>query len=153
YFSLALKADGTVWGWGGNGFGQLGDGTTTLRTTPVQVRNLTGAGAIAAGGYHSLALVRYDGAVWAWGWNGSGQLGLGNNTDSVTPLQVPGLSGVSSLSGGGYHSLALARADGSIWAWGDNGDGELGLGNNSNAGTNSPQKIPGLSGVVQMSSG
>src|SRR5207249_3627982 len=92
------------------------------------------------------------GAVWAWGWNGSGQLGIGNTTDSHIPTQVPGLSGVSALSGGGYHSLAL-KSDGSVWAWGDNGDGELGLGNNSNAGTNSPQKIPGLSGVVQMSSG
>ena len=64
--SLALKSDGTVWAWGFNQYGQLGDSTTTQRTTPVQVSGLTGVIAIASGGYHSMAL-KSDGTVWAWG--------------------------------------------------------------------------------------
>ncbi|MFO0885667.1 MAG: fibrinogen-like YCDxxxxGGGW domain-containing protein [Pirellulales bacterium] len=72
---LALKADGTVWAWGNNGFGQLGDGSTTTRTSAIQVAGLSNIVAIAAGDYHSLAL-RGDGTVWAWGKNGIGEWGM-----------------------------------------------------------------------------
>ena len=73
HHSLAVKSDGTVWAWGCNDYGQLGDGTTTNRLTPVQTSGLAGVGftAIAAGGAHSLA-VKSDGTVWAWGWNAGG---------------------------------------------------------------------------------
>lgn len=74
YHSLALQTDGTMWSWGGNSFGQLGDGTTTNRSTPVQVPGLTEVTAVGGGGNHSLA-ARFDGTVWAWGWNAYGQLG------------------------------------------------------------------------------
>jgi alpha-tubulin suppressor-like RCC1 family protein len=83
--------DGTVWAWGYNFFGQLGDGTTTQRTTPVQVPGLTGVIAVAGSSYHSLA-VRNDGTVWAWGNNGYGQLGDGTSTQRTSPVQVSGLS-------------------------------------------------------------
>ena len=92
YHSLALKNDGTVWAWGANGSGQLGDGTTTDRLTPVQVVGPGGSGwftdvqAVAAGLHHSLAL-KTDGTVWAWGANWYGQLGDGTTTDSSTPVQ------------------------------------------------------------------
>jgi alpha-tubulin suppressor-like RCC1 family protein len=87
-FSLALEDDGTVWAWGRNVEGQLGDGTTTQRTTPVQVPNLSGITAIAAGGYHALALQGDGGIVWAWGDNSEGQLGDGTTTNRSTPIRV-----------------------------------------------------------------
>src|SRR6266568_3249689 len=117
--SLALKSDGTVWAWGNNGNGQLGDNTTTERHAPVEVvgsggsGNLTGITAIAAGGAHSLAL-KSDGTVWAWGWNLNGQLGDNTTTDRDAPVEVVGaggsgnLTGVTAIAAGGSsHSLAL----------------------------------------------
>ncbi len=97
YFSLVAKSDGTAWSWGSNGTGELGDGTTTERNTPVLVKGLTGSGvvSVAAGFGHSLAL-KADGTVWAWGWNMYGQLGDGNTTDSYLPVQVSGLAGAPS---------------------------------------------------------
>nr|WP_269456777.1 Ig-like domain-containing protein [Thermanaeromonas toyohensis] len=128
--SLALKSDGTVWAWGANAYGQLGDGTTTNRLTPVQVWNLSGVVAIAGGGNHSLAL-KSDGTVWAWGYNGAGQLGDGTTISRYTPVQVQGLSGVVAVAGGSNHSLAL-KSDGTVWAWGQNGYGQLGDGTTTN---------------------
>jgi hypothetical protein len=88
---VALKSDGTVWTWGENGKGQLGDKTTTQRLTPVQVSGLSGVTAVAAGFAHTLAL-KLDGTVWAWGGNGKGQLGDDTTTDRPTPVHVSGLS-------------------------------------------------------------
>ena len=103
--SLALMPDGTVRAWGGNRFGQLGDGTTTDRWVPVQVVGLTNVVQVSAGSFYSLA-VRGDGTVWSWGWNRDGQLGNGSRHDSHTPVQVAELTDVASVSA--YrHSLAL----------------------------------------------
>ncbi|HZH79216.1 MAG TPA: hypothetical protein VEY88_24530 [Archangium sp.] len=125
--SLVLRQDGTVWACGGNGSGQLGDGTTTNRLTPVRVSGLSAVSAISAGSYQSLAL-KHDGTVWSWGYNGFGQLGDGTTTHRYSPVLVPGLSQVVSISGGSnMHSLALTL-DGSSWAWGYNGNGQLGDG-------------------------
>jgi len=124
--SLALKSDGTVWAWGSNTHGQLGDGTTTDSPTPVQVSSLTGVTAVATGENHSLAL-KSDGTVWAWGNNANGRLGDGTTTDRLTPVQVSSLTGVSSITAGNYHSVAL-KSDGTVWAWGQNNDGQLGDG-------------------------
>ncbi len=134
--SLALKSDGSVWAWGANAFGQLGDNTKTSRSTPVQVLGpggtgtLSGVVAIAAGEDHSLA-VKSDGSVWAWGYNVDGALGDNTTTNSSTPVQVLGpggtgtLSGVVAVAAGSFYSLAL-KSDGSVWAWGSNPNGELG---------------------------
>jgi alpha-tubulin suppressor-like RCC1 family protein len=81
---------------------------------------------VAAGRYHSLAL-KADGSVYAWGYNGNGELGLGDLNDRSTPTLVSGLSGMTKVAAGRYHSLALA-SDGTVYAWGFNGDGELGDG-------------------------
>ena len=128
--SLALKADGTVWAWGSNSYGQFGNGITlgtiASNSTPVQVSDFSGVIAIAAGEANSLAL-KADGTVWAWGSNSYGQLGNGTTSDSSTPVQVMGLSGVIAIASGGYHSLAL-KSDGTVWDWGYNIDGELGTG-------------------------
>ena len=123
---LAVKSDGTVWSWGHNNYGQLGDGTHTDRAVPVQVSGLTGVLTVAGGKFHSLAL-KDDGTVWAWGWNSYGQLGDGTNTSSNAPVQVSGLSGIVGIAAGLYHSLAL-KAGGTVWAWGDNTYGQLGTG-------------------------
>ena len=119
-FSLAAGADGgTVWAWGANGFGQLGDGTTTWRRTPVRVGGLAGVVAVAAGAAHSLALGA-DGTVWAWGGNYQGELGDGTTVDRAAPARVAGLAGVVGIAAGTSFSLALG-ADGTVWAWGSNG--------------------------------
>jgi hypothetical protein len=110
--SLALASDGTVWAWGRNNVGQLGNGTLIARNAPVQVEGpggvgyLTDVAAIAGGGNHSLAL-KSDGTAWAWGYNAFGQLGDGTKVDKSVPVQVMGLSGGAALAGGGYHSLAI----------------------------------------------
>ncbi len=131
--SMALKDNGTVWTWGNNEYGQLGDGTTTNRNTPAQVSGLSGIVAISGGYYCSFAL-KNDGTLWAWGANWFGMLGDGTTTDRLSPVQVHGpnntgfLTGVAAiLDGGIYHTLAV-KTDGTIWAWGSNASGKLGDG-------------------------
>ena len=127
YDTLAVRSDGTVWAWGSNLYGELGDGTMTDRLTPKQVRGLSGITQVSAGTYYTLA-VRSDGTVWAWGLNGNGELnGSANKTVQLTPEQVPGLSGITQVATDGFHTLAL-RSDGTVWAWGLNGNGEVGDG-------------------------
>jgi alpha-tubulin suppressor-like RCC1 family protein len=166
YHSLALKEDGTVWAWGKNDYGQLGDGTTTNRSAPVQVKGegrpgFSGVKALASGADHSLAL-KSDGTVWAWGKNDYGQLGDGTTTNRSTPvttsglLKTSGLSGVTALTAGYGHSLAL-KEDGTVWTWGYNKYGELGDGTTTNRSTpittSGLLKTSGLSGVTALASG
>ena len=148
--SLALKQDGTVWAWGDNNDGQLGDGTTERRYTPTQVPGLTDVVAIAAGYYHSLAL-RQDGTVWAWGDNSHGQLGDGGSQDRYTPAQVPGLTNVIAISAGRYHSLVL-KQDGTVWGWGNNSAGELGDGRSATT-KRTPVQAQGLTNVIAIAAG
>ena len=103
---IGESTSGTVWAWGRNDSGQLGDGTTLQRTTPVQVSGLTNMTAIAGGNYHTIA-VKNDGTVWTWGGNWYGQLGDGTTTDRTNPVQVSGLTDVTSIAGGASHSIAL----------------------------------------------
>lgn len=135
-FSVALKADGTVWTWGDNTYCQLGRGYTGndvngLYALPGQVLTaantpLTGIVAISAGAYHTLAVDR-DGVVWSWGHNGQGQLGRGNSSDSAYAVQVTGLSDVkaAAVAAGERHSLVLTQ-DGYVYAFGQNNRGQLG---------------------------
>ena len=125
--TVALRDDGSVWAWGSNFHGQLGDGTnesSVLRRDPVQVEGLSDIIAVAAGESHSVAL-RSDGTVWAWGSNREGQLGDGSTTEQHSPVQVRGLSNITSIAAGANHTVAL-RNDGIIWAWGRNLDHQLG---------------------------
>ena len=117
-FTLAL-AGGTVWAWGRNDAGQLGDGTRLDKVDPVQIRDLEGVVAIAAGMSACLAL-RDDGSVMAWGSNHNGQLGDGTRTDRYSPVRVAGLDGgVVAIAAGNDHALA-AMSDGSVVTWGPN---------------------------------
>lgn len=143
--SVAVKRDGTVWAWGHNGFGQLGDGSSVARSTPARVPGLTGITAIAAGKFHTLALGN-DRMIWAWGYNVSGQLGDGTSTNRSTPVRVSGIGDVVAVAAGSYHSLAL-RSDGTVWAW---GSGDLGNGTRTSA---TPIRVSSLVDVVAIAAG
>jgi alpha-tubulin suppressor-like RCC1 family protein len=145
--SLALASDGTVWAWGRGTEGQIGDGQSQDRSTPVSV--LTAVAAVAAGERHSLAAAA-DGTAWAWGNNGSGRLGNATTTNSSIPVQVNGIAGVVAVAAGHDHSLALTT-DGRVWAWGNNAQGQLGDGTTTNRTT--PVQVLGLSGVTSLAAG
>jgi alpha-tubulin suppressor-like RCC1 family protein len=123
-FSVVLKPDGTVWTFGQNTHGQIGDNsTTTPRKTPYQVAGLIDIVAVAAGANHVLAL-KSDGNLYAWGHNQYGQLGIGNTT---TPQKLPVavlLTGVVAIAAGQYHSVALTSM-GDFYTWGKNDFGQL----------------------------
>jgi alpha-tubulin suppressor-like RCC1 family protein len=129
-FSLALKSNGTVWGWGLNyTYGVLGDGTFKVYPlgTIVQAKGLTDIVAIDAGMRHSLAL-KSDGTVWAWGLDRETQLGDASTDNLNIPTKVIGLDNIIAIAGGLNHTLAL-KSDGTVWACGRNLEGELGRGN------------------------
>jgi alpha-tubulin suppressor-like RCC1 family protein len=149
YSSIALLKDGTVWGWGWNGLGSVGDGSTTDRRTPVWVGGLTDIVSIDSGYFHNLA-VKADGTVWSWGYNALGQLGDGTVNQRSRPIQVRELTGVKSVSAGAYHSLAL-KNDGTVWSWGWNALNQLGLG--TTAPRHIPTQVPNLNGVAGISAG
>ncbi|RJQ52684.1 MAG: hypothetical protein C4521_09665, partial [Actinobacteria bacterium] len=133
--TLALRTDGTLWAWGSNGYGQVGDGTTTNRTLPLRIGSGTSWHAIAGGVYHSMA-VHADGTLWAWGRNSYGQLGDGTTTNRTTPTLTTAGTGWRAVTGGYGHSLGL-KTDGTLWAWGYGRYGQLG-----NGGTTSIQYTP-----------
>ena len=156
YHTVAMKSDGSVWTWGVNGYGQLGDGTTTQRTAPVQVSGLTGVTAIASGREFTMAL-KSDGTVWTWGRNDDGQLGDGTTSTAspfgkTTPVQVSGLTGVTAIAAGSFHSMAI-KSDGTVWAWGFNGFGQMGVGSVTTTRYNTPVQVSGLTGVTAIAGG
>ncbi len=163
WHSVALQADGTVWTWGLNTKGQLGDGTTVDHAQPRPLSELSRVSAVAAGSHHSLAVTE-DGRVWAWGENDYRQLG-NNSVDTARtpgPVQVwvegtaarPGhaedLTGVVAVAASPVHSVAL-KSDGTVWAWGDNRYGQLGLGNTLSKATAHP--VIGLPPVRAITAG
>jgi hypothetical protein len=158
WHTVALKSDGIVWTWGYNGYGQLGMGNTDSSTSPMRVGNLNDVVAVAAGSYHSLALIhhyfsmalRSDGSVWTWGANGSGQLGTGSTNGSSVPVKISGLDGVRAIATGAFHALAL-RDDGSIWAWGNNNRSQLGDGTTTTKMT--PTEVIGIDGALNIDAG
>ena len=147
--SLAVLIDGSVWAWGDNSEGELGNGSTTSSSIPGVVNGVSGVTAVAAGLTYSLAL-KSDGTVWAWGENSAGQLGNGSTTNSSTPVQVSGLTGVTAIAASNAHSVALLN-DGTVRAWGDNSKGALGNGSDTNSST--PVQVSGLSGVSAIGAG
>ncbi|MCL2503163.1 MAG: cell wall-binding repeat-containing protein [Coriobacteriia bacterium] len=126
YHSLGIKPDGTLWGWGRNNFGQLGDTTGADRSVPTQVGDDTDWEAVSAGADHSLA-VKSDGTLWAWGSNQNGQLGDATTAAKNAPVQVGTDDGWSAVAAGYRYSLAL-KSDGTVWGWGTNSAGQVGDG-------------------------
>ncbi len=145
---LALTADGAVYAWGANNWGQLGDSTHVRRERPVRVVGLDNVVRIAAGRTHSLALTA-DGRVWAWGSNSHGQLGLTQPQKRRVPTLVPTLSDIVSIDAGNLHSLAVTRT-GDVFAWGGNDHGQLGDGSRKKR--SQPVRIS-LTGVTQVAAG
>jgi alpha-tubulin suppressor-like RCC1 family protein len=130
--TLAIKTDGTLWAWGTNGFGQLGLNNTIGRYSPVQVGTESYWSQISCGYDHTVA-IQSNGTLWSWGYNGQGQLGLNTSTTAVySPVQIGTLSSWSKISAGKANVLAI-KTDGTLWTWGSNQYGVLGVGVNSNS--------------------
>lgn len=120
--SAAIRSDGTLWLWGSNNNGQLGDGTTTPRLRPAQMGMDTNWSMVCCGDSHTIAL-KTDGSLWSWGGNIYGQLGDGTTTQRLSPVQIPGVwSNVSSS----YNHVLAIKPGGTLWAWGSNSFQQLG---------------------------
>lgn len=146
--TLAIKTDGTLWAWGSNGYGQVGDGSNTNRSTPRQISiaaagGLTGWKTVSSGQQTSLA-IREDGTLWAWGRNLEGQIGDNTKTTRFTPRQISisaagGVTGWKSCAASWYHAAAI-RTDGTLWLWGYNYGGQLGDNSSTVSGLRSTPK-------------
>jgi alpha-tubulin suppressor-like RCC1 family protein len=149
--SLFLKNDGTVWGCGYNSCGHLGDGTTIERDIPIQIPGLTNIVDISVGNVGSHFL-KNDGTVYGCGCNSSGFVGDGTSVDRLTPVLLTSLSGIVALSKGSQSQHAFfLKSDGTTWACGQNGFGQLGVGTNTDAYT--PIQITGISNIKDVATG
>jgi alpha-tubulin suppressor-like RCC1 family protein len=145
--SCALTGSGAVKCWGDNRYGELGDGTTTVRRAPISVSGLSsGVVAVGTGSWHSCALTS-AGAVKCWGYNGVGQLGDGTYSNRFVPGSVSGLSsGIVAMAAGGVFSCALTNGGGAkCWGWNDNGQ----LGNGTTTARRAPTAVSGLTTLVR----
>ena len=149
---LAVKTDGTLWSWGLAIYGGLGLGDTTARSSPVQVGALTNWSKVAAISCVGLA-TKTDGTLWSWGKNNVGQLGQGNTTNTSSPVQVGTLTNWSKIAGAGskytsfggsyiYGFFSSIKTDGTLWSWGRNNYGQLGLGDTTSR--SSPVQVGAL---------
>ena len=159
--TVALREDGTVWAWGINWEGTLGDGTTTRTYDAVQAK-IAACAAVAAGGRASFALKEEAGTVWSWGDNYAGQLGDGTSAHQLTPVQVKGaagegfLTGVTQTAAGMGHTVA-SKHDRTVWAWGSGSYGRIGDGHTTARYTPVQVKAGGgegyLTGVIAVAAG
>ena len=125
-FAMGIKADGSLWGWGSNDSGELGDGTVTNAYVPERIGTDTNWETVSAGGDHTVA-IRTDGTLWAWGNNGYGQLGDGTTRNQLSPEQIGTANNWQVVSAGADDTVAI-RTDGTLWAWGNNSTFQLGDG-------------------------
>jgi alpha-tubulin suppressor-like RCC1 family protein len=150
-YALSIKTDGTMWSWGDNGSGQLGLGDATQRNSPVQIGALTTWLNVSVG-YRSSFAIKTDGTLWSWGRNSAGQLGLGDTTSRSSPVQVGALTTWSTLSVSPMAvSFFAIKTDGTLWAWGQGTDGQLGLGNLTNK--SSPNQVGGDTNWLKVAAG
>jgi alpha-tubulin suppressor-like RCC1 family protein len=124
---VAIKTDGTLWSWGYNHVGQLGDGTQIEKNFPVPIGDLTNWSTVSVGTNYVLA-IKTDGTLWGWGNNTYGQLGISDvPVNRSSPVQLGGLTTWSKVVASDAFSLAI-KTDGTLWGWGNNYRGELGIG-------------------------
>lgn len=134
YHTFAIKSDGTLWAWGANSSGQLGDGTNGSKNLPVQIGSDSTWADVSAGHEHTVA-IKSDGTLWTWGSDNEGQLGIGVYGSKNVPVQVGTDTTWLNVTAGKAHSLAI-KTDGTLWAWGFNGAGQLG------DGTHEERRVP-----------
>jgi len=141
---MATKTDGTLWTWGRGDGGSLGQNNEVKYSSPVQIPGTTWS---SCGGGQSVLATKTDNTLWAWGANGDGELGQGNTTNYSSPTQIPGTNWKQGIRS--YYSTdncsAAVKTDGTMWTWGNNGSGQLGL--NSRTNYSSPKQVPGTKWV------
>jgi alpha-tubulin suppressor-like RCC1 family protein len=150
---MALDNNGSVWTWGNNSNGQLGNATQTNSSAPVLA--VPGSSVRIAAGNKCSVVLRYTtshltGSIVTWGKNSDGQLGIGTITDSYSPLTIANFSDIANISAG-YNHVVISKNDGTVWAWGNNSSGQLG--NNSNVASTSPIQTSMVTGIVHLSAG
>ncbi|NQX71732.1 alpha/beta fold hydrolase, partial [Paenibacillus alba] len=149
-YALFPSTNGQILSWGDNSTGQLGDGSTNMESTSIDIVNISSIEAIAAGSDHVVA-VKSDNTVWTWGYNGSSQLGDASSTNRLLPVQViRGLSDIQMVAAGDSHTVAL-KNDGTVWAWGLNNWGQIGIGTIGIEGA--PKQVWYISGVLAVAAG
>jgi alpha-tubulin suppressor-like RCC1 family protein len=155
YHSCATRNDGSLWCWGYNHDGELGIGTTTNVTRPHQVTTpaATAWASVTAGLLHTCAIGSGT-TLWCWGYNDDGELGIGNTTSQDLPQQVttPAAAGWTHVADGNWHTCAI-RDDGSLWCWGDNDDGQLGIGATSSQDLPRQVTTPAAAGWAMVAGG
>lgn len=151
HHSCAIKTDASLWCWGQNISGQVGDGTNVSKSSPVQVVALSNATSdVSLGSLHTCAK-RSNGTLWCWGGNSEGQLGIGTTLDTTTPEQVVALTNAAAgVAIGGDHSCA-SKTDGTVWCWGWNQRGQLGDGTTTSK--SAPAQVVGLAGATRIAAG
>ena len=127
-YTIAIKSDGTLWAWGNNTYGQLGDGTTIDKLTPVQIGTSSDWTDISCGLNHNMAL-KANGTLWSWGRNLYGQLGDGTTVNKTVPTQVGTETNWVSIETRYHHNLGI-KSNGTLWGWGQNLFGQVGDGTN-----------------------
>jgi len=140
-----------LFGWGANSSGSIGIGNTTNYSSPKQVGSNVGWTKVESTAVGSSYAIYSDGSLWAWGYNDSGQLGLGNRTNYSSPKQIGALTNWSAISGGTLSYALAIKTDGTIWSWGRNSYGQLGLGNTTNY--SSPKQIGSLTNWAKVACG
>ena len=152
-FNLNVRYDGSLWAWGNNAYGMLGLGNGTYYSSPKQVGSLTNWLQVATSPSHAVA-VKTDGTLWTWGYNGQGNLGLSNTTQYLSPKQVGALTTWRTVAAGGAstntHTFAI-KTDGTLWAWGYGGYGQLGLQNTTSY--SSPKQVGLLTNWLSIAAG
>jgi alpha-tubulin suppressor-like RCC1 family protein len=150
YFTLATKTDGTLWAWGLNNYGQLATGNFTYYSSPKQVGVLTTWSKTTAS-YDYCYATRTNGTLWSWGANPYGQLGLNNTTNYQSPKQVGALTNWNLISSKGGNFVTAIKTDGTLWSWGRNQIGQLGLGPVGSY--SSPKQVGSLTNWLKTASG
>ena len=139
----AIKTDGTMWAWGAGGYGVLGQGNNSNYSSPVQIPGTTWSN--CSTGFYQVTATKTDGTLWTWGTNPSGALGLNNATSTNSPQQVPGTTWTldqRTFASADHRTFAI-KTDGTLWAWGNNNNGGLGLNQPIAVKYSSPVQIPG----------
>ena len=149
--SYGIRQDGTLWAWGGNAFGQLGQNTVANASSPVQVGALNNWEKVACG-YNSVVALKTDGTLWSWGTGSNGILGLNNVLNYSSPVQIGSLSNWKDVNIYYQHCVAV-KIDGTLWVWGQNQAGQLGMGVSGTVYYSSPVQVGSLTNWKQVACG